>query len=958
MNTTTKKFMKYAVMPGIMPRLRNLFTTGFGMISFFIAQIYGAVRLLPSHHPYLNPANRGKFGIRHVVTQAAAGLRFEKGHIDQVIVFFLILVGLVILAMQFGLLAAALLVPMAYAGAGGGMPNNFAEFFITPFARNDVAYILMDRVFGVPDIFTDRAGNASCVATSTSCFQINGLNSQAIGEAQWPHPFHEGLHAMLQLYSLGLMVVGLIIFLYYVVAVTVETAETGQPFGRRFNHVWAPIRLVAAFGLLIPIANGLNSAQYITLYAAKYGSGFATNGWNLFMDRVLSGATTPAGPSDRLVATPNAPDPISLLEYATVLQTCWWSENVINERRVCGWMVKRSDTPGGNGNGRQLLTPNTAYADALTFYNNQDVLIRFGEYRLECAGVDSQGQCMSAKQPFSNAADRVGQCEGGYTNGLVAYPQYDGYVSPFCGEVMMRTVSGQDSNQQPADPGSYEIQAQYFELMKALWFGSGDLGCGGAAGTIDQWGIRIAQKFALNADPAGGTGNQFKDQNAPTPTSADMECLITAVQSRMAQAIQQGVANEIADTNLWGFGGLGDLGWGGAAVWYNKIAQANGVVIAAANSLPYVRAYPSVMETVRKENIANNNSVSGRERYKPLEAGGGATRQLTDSDRPIALAEWNAFDLWTDMYPKAAKDPSALVGAIYAVFGLEGLFNMLDNPNVHPLAQLVAIGKSLVDSAIRNLGYYAGSTLVSLVTLGTPVSSITGMMSSFLYQIAMVALGVGFILFYLIPFLPFIYFFFAVGGWVKGIFEAMVGVPLWALAHIRIDGHGLPGDSALGGYYLILEVFLRPILIVFGMVASIIILTAQIYVLHQIWPLVTSNLTGFEDATAAVAAPGTTGNVAFKRGAVDQFFFTVVYAIIVYIQAMASFKLIDLIPDHILRWMGQSVKSFGEQTGDPAENLVRNVGVADSYVQQALGSVDTAVRGTRDSLARSIGKSA
>ncbi|HEY8191449.1 MAG TPA: DotA/TraY family protein, partial [Alphaproteobacteria bacterium] len=324
------------------------------------------------------------------------------------------------------------------------------------------------------------------------------------------------------------------------------------------------------------------------------------------------------------------------------------------------------------------------------------------------------------------------------------------------------------------------------------------------------------------------------------------------------------------------------------------------------------------------------------------------------------LAEWNAYNLWTDMYPKAAKDPSALINAIYSIFGLEGLFNMMDNNNVHPLAQLVAIGKSLVDSAIRNLGYYAGSTFVSLVTLGTSVSTITGMLGSFLYQIAMVSLGVGFILFYLIPFLPFIYFFFAVGGWVKGIFEAMVGVPLWALAHIRIDGHGLPGDSALGGYYLILEVFLRPILIVFGMVASIIILTAQVYVLHQIWPLVTSNLTGFEDATSAAAQPNTTGNVAFKRGPVDQFFFTVVYAIVVYMQAMASFKLIDLIPDHILRWTGQGVKSFGEQNPDIAENLVRNISVGEHYVQKALGPVDAAVTGTRDGLAKSIasGKSA
>jgi hypothetical protein len=50
---------------------------------------------------------------------------------------------------------------------------------------------------------------------------------------------------------------------------------------------------------------------------------------------------------------------------------------------------------------------------------------------------------------------------------------------------------------------------------------------------------------------------------------------------------------------------------------------------------------------------------------------------------------------------------------------------------------------------------------------------------------------------------------------------------------------------------------------------------------------------------------------------------SIIYAIIAYMMAMSSFKLIDQIPDHILRWMGTSVKSFGEIEKDHAENLVQ-----------------------------------
>src|SRR5690606_13464289 len=41
----------------------------------------------------------------------------------------------------------------------------------------------------------------------------------------------------------------------------------------------APIRLVVALGLLVPLGSGLNSAQYITLWTAKLGSGFGSQVW-------------------------------------------------------------------------------------------------------------------------------------------------------------------------------------------------------------------------------------------------------------------------------------------------------------------------------------------------------------------------------------------------------------------------------------------------------------------------------------------------------------------------------------------------------------------------------------------------------------------------------------------------------------------------------------------------------
>jgi conjugal transfer/type IV secretion protein DotA/TraY len=193
--------------------------------------------------------------------------------------------------------------------------------------------------------------------------------------------------------------------------------------------------------------------------------------------------------------------------------------------------------------------------------------------------------------------------------------------------------------------------------------------------------------------------------------------------------------------------------------------------------------------------------------------------------------------------------------------------------------------------------------------------------TSILSSISFLTLTAGVVLYYILPFLPFLYFFFAVGTWVMSIFEAMVGVPLWALAHLRIDGEGLPGDAASGGYFLIFEIFLRPILSVFGLIAALIIFTAQVRVLNVIWDVVLGNLTGSGTSLFML-----TGAVQEPRNELDTFFYTLLYIAIIYMMATASFKLIDKIPDNILRFMGTGTSTFSDINQDPTEGLTKYVG--------------------------------
>ena len=87
------KAVGYMVLPGVVPRVRKLFFSGFSTLAYFVALTYALVRLLPANHPYLDSNNIGKYGIRHVIAAALHELKFSWKNIDQILVFAAVMAG-------------------------------------------------------------------------------------------------------------------------------------------------------------------------------------------------------------------------------------------------------------------------------------------------------------------------------------------------------------------------------------------------------------------------------------------------------------------------------------------------------------------------------------------------------------------------------------------------------------------------------------------------------------------------------------------------------------------------------------------------------------------------------------------------------------------------------------------------------------------------------------------------
>ncbi|MBL8639459.1 MAG: DotA/TraY family protein [Alphaproteobacteria bacterium] len=950
--------IKYTLLPQVLPRAVDLLFSGFHYFAFFIAQVYGGVRLLPPHHPYLNARNIGHFSILDVVFTTHRHLQYRKTHTDQIIIYYLILVALLVMLIQIMSLLMGLIMPSAMAMSLSYFFGESWETLLSGYNGNqDLAFILLDRVFGVPGIFD------SCVAKGGPCFRSTGTLMFSADTVYtpivFPWPFHHALHALYQFYSTGLLVIAMFIILYFVVVIVAETAQTGVPFGKRFNGVWAPLRLVIAIGLLVPIGYGLNTAQYIVLYAAKFGSNFGTNGWMVFNKELKTGHMF-----EGMIAKPQKPEISGLLKFMMMAHACkaveegYMSQGVSPPVKTneCGQAITDDDeqkviieaylVKNGVAGFNALPLEVTNYNQAMTFFGNTDMTIRFGD----------RGCTESHVKELGN-------------------------VVPTCGELVLPQAALKD-------PGALAIQGGYYDLVKHLWGnytgrswsskGFCDaaqvntvLGTGGnqdfkkrsiyyVQGLCDPNNVALAGATVVpTADWVNSMQSGYVDGdvcNAPSfnGISLNLVAAPTIVSGITASVILENIIRKGVYVEIHFIGGAGSTnfmmtmdeisrGWAGAGMWYNHIAGINGAVSGAAWKVPQISKMTQIQLDVIKQNSLNTQHPSPGTITAPVAAGDRPTSLPRGDQEAKAAAQLHKIDeLWeSSSLSLKPKSGNAIYDFLNYLFGTKGLFDLKDpvNQGTHPLALMTALGKGLIEASIRNLGLGLGAQLFSIVPVDI-VGPLAEGASSLFYTAATITLTAGFILYYILPFLPFVYFFFAVGNWVKGIFEALVGVPLWALAHIRIDGEGLPGSAALNGYFLIFEIFLRPILIVFGLIAAVSIFGAMALVMNSIFDLAVYNVGGVDLSPVACGLPAADTNdlMDMVRGPVDQFFYTVMYCVIIYIMALSSFKLIDLIPNKILRWMGANVDTFGDLAGDPAQSLTQYAAIGGNQVTQGLVS--------------------
>lgn len=159
---------------------------------------------------------------------------------------------------------------------------------------------------------------------------------------------------------------------------------------------------------------------------------------------------------------------------------------------------------------------------------------------------------------------------------------------------------------------------------------------------------------------------------------------------------------------------------------------------------------------------------------------------------------------------------------------------------------------------------------------------------------------IGFTLGIYLPLIPSFYYLFAVMGWFIAVIEAMIAAPIIALGITYPKGHDLLGNSEQG-IILLMQLFIRPVSIVFGLMAGILLSS----ILFQLFNyMMIGFLAGYASSFSDFGTDKTSSLIGVALIVLS-------YAYIAIVIVSNSFTLIYRLPERVLRWIGAPIDPVG-----------------------------------------------
>jgi conjugal transfer/type IV secretion protein DotA/TraY len=175
------------------------------------------------------------------------------------------------------------------------------------------------------------------------------------------------------------------------------------------------------------------------------------------------------------------------------------------------------------------------------------------------------------------------------------------------------------------------------------------------------------------------------------------------------------------------------------------------------------------------------------------------------------------------------------------------------------------------------------------------------------------------------PLVPYILFVFGALGWLIATLEAMVASPFVALGILSPGGQHEILGRAEPALMIILNTFLRPSLMIFGMMGGMLLAPIAVSMVN-------------------FSFQGVMGSINQNPGPVEMIIFMSAYAILIITVMNKCFALIHMVPDRVLSWIGGHGGSAGQEASQGLGEVKSGTeAAADAAGKAAEGGADATV---------------
>jgi len=669
-------------------------------------------------------------------------------------------------------------------------------------------------------------------------------------------------------FNIFILVIGVGLLFWNVIVGMMQTAHEGTVLGQRWSSLWAPIRIVFAIGLVIPIPNlgGYNVAQAGVAYLVKGSTMMASTMW-AESARIVIGMTSPISASPSTI-------PAQTFSGLYKMAAC---TAIVNEQM-------RLAAPSGSAPLHIGLVEEQVDDGRVQMYT----AVLGGD-----ASVQQKGICGSYTTPplpayIQNIMDAGGNdVAGARKDNFTTLPT----DSATRDQIRSIFIEAHRDALQSIYNDMITITSNSYPVIKDAGVAFPDI-AGAIVNSKNSAQTRLnaeverIMNLALGVDRTG--------QLQREALLARIEGSAGACTSASGSISSGSEATEKC---------LGE-GWIGAGSWYMMMAQMNNEIASLTAVEYHIKdgSYVVDAETANRSlYVASGGKTGwfGSVGDRAQDAGMATTEQAAlEMARYMEMFDQSTMGLAAAGFPMsnerlAGLNQNETPGGLLEYLGdyrstlTEAAMDMIKwtSPTQYGSADPI-IGVTKIG---HWLNMFAGMLMLTAAAAGFVTG---GAIGAIFAPIIGVMVAAGSTLAFILPMMPSLLWVMAVSGYFILILEAIVAVNLWALAHMRMDGDGVSGEAGRQGWLMLLSLLMTPPLMILGFLAG---------------------MTLFRVTAAILGAGMSQALSGILGGGIWTLLFSVLaFSVMIAVMYMAiierSFTLVTEFPGRVLRWMGANAE--------------------------------------------------